>query len=83
MDAEGARALARRIEEGPPAQESGFPHASPPRERQIFGMHVVRTVTTRVTLQGRPALIRQRRHSTLTENGWRTETVEETVEYLD
>jgi hypothetical protein len=82
MDTEGARALARRIEEGPPAQETGARPAAP-RERQIFGMHVIRTVATRVTLQGRPAMIRQRRHSTLTEKGWTTKTVEETVEYLD
>jgi hypothetical protein len=84
MDAEGARALARRIEQGPPTD-----NASPPsrngssRARPIFGMHIYRTVKSRTTLVGRPAVRRQRIHSTLVDGRWTSAVVEETLQYLD
>jgi hypothetical protein len=84
MDAEGARALARRIEQGRPMD----PSLAPPRKnsspaRPIFGVHIRRTVRTRITVDGRPALLRQRIHSTFVAGRWTSAVVESTLLYLE
>jgi hypothetical protein len=84
MDAEGARALARRIAQGPPKPDASRSNGNgASRPRVIFGMHVYRTVKTPLVLEGRPAVVRQRIRSTLVGEGWTSVVVEETVQYLD
>jgi hypothetical protein len=84
MDAEGARALARRIEQGPPkADASHGDENSEPHPRAIFGTHVYRTVKTPLVLAGRPAVLRQRIRSTLVGDVWASVVLEETLHYLD
>lgn len=84
MDAEGARALARRIEQGPPTAKASLPcRDGSSRSRAIFGMHIYRTVKTRLAVAGRPAVRRQRIHSTLVAGRWTSAVVEETLQDLD
>jgi hypothetical protein len=84
MDAEGARALARRIAQGPPKPEAARSNGNAAsRPRAIFGMHVYRTVKTPLVLEGRPAVLRQRIRSTLVGDGWTSIVIEETLQYRD
>jgi hypothetical protein len=84
MDAEGARALARRIEQGAPPETASAPlRNGSPRARPIFGVHIYRTLKTRVTVAGRPAVLRHRIHSTLVAGRWTSTVVDETLRYVD
>jgi hypothetical protein len=84
MDAEGARALARRIEQGPPDEAPApAPREDDPRPRQIFGLSIVRTVRTPIVVDGRRAVLDQRLHSRLVEGRWATTVVSESVHFSD
>jgi hypothetical protein len=80
MDADGARALACRIEQGPPTDPALSPSS---RARPILGVHIRRTVRTSITVEGRPAMLRQRIHSTFVAGRWTSAVVENTLLYLD
>ncbi len=90
MDAEGARALARRIEAGPPpadetpgavptgdapAADAEDPDAVPTRN----GVRVYSTERQAVVVDGRPAIVRRRVCKTLVDGCWVTSVVREEV----
>ena len=83
MDTEGARALARRIADGHPGNAGSSDPARPgqDRSRQIFGLHIYRTITTPVVLGGRRALIRQRIHERLVAGRWVRLVLDERLDY--
>jgi hypothetical protein len=85
MDTEGARALARRIADGHAGNgNAGSSDPARPRQdrsRQIFGLHIYRTITTPVVLSGRRALIRQRVHERLVAGRWVRLVLDERLDY--
>lgn len=89
MDAEGARALARRIAGGPSPEhvpgraESGSGGDGSEPARVIFGLRIYRTVEQRSLVDGRRAVVRRRVCKALVAGRWVSSVVREDVERLD
>lgn len=84
MDAEGARALARRIAGGPPPEaETAGREGGPEPARVIFGVRIYRTIEQRSLVDGRRALVRRRVCKALVAGRWVSSVVREDVERLE
>lgn len=86
MDTEGARALARRIADGPPPSDAPAPAAqrrTEPRARQIHSVYIFRTEIDRALVGGRTVEIRRRVRKSLAGGAWVSTVLEERVDYLD